>query len=155
MPDYSIAEAEEQACKTAAYFARVLREHEQQFLACRVDGASIVVAIGDLGAALERVIVEGELFGKGAVMRGPKLAPVAVLIALYHAPSEEFANKPGNIHLHVLNDAVLGRRVRKSGECLCSKKRGSKQQSVPPGAFKVCVECERVAAEFGLGWTLA
>lgn len=151
-----LGQAEEQLVKAAAYFGRVIREHGQRYLACRVDGVTFVAAIDDDAQKLEDAVVVGELFGKGAVMRGPKPKPLAVLIPLYHAPSDEFANKLGHVHLHVLHDAKLGRRVRKSGECLCSKKRGSRQQTPPDGVtHTVCTECKHVADEFGLEWTLA
>jgi hypothetical protein len=77
-----------------------------------------------------------------------------VLIAVYHAPKEEFARKGGNIHLHVLSDAKLGRRERKTGECLCQKKRGSKERVPQPGQTRMCAECVKVAEDNGLAWTL-
>jgi hypothetical protein len=77
-----------------------------------------------------------------------------VLIAVYHAPKEEFARKGGNIHLHVLSDVKLGRRERKTGECLCQKKRGSKEQMPKPGQTRMCAECVKIAEQNGLEWTL-
>jgi hypothetical protein len=78
---------------------------------------------------------------------------VVVLVPMYHVPPPEHNQKPGHVHLHVLNDAKLGRRFRKSGESICWKKKGSNQR-LPDGETTMCKECVRVAAQNNLEWKL-
>jgi hypothetical protein len=148
--EHTVREAEAQLRKAARYFSTVLGSHYKQFLAVEVDGVTMVVAIGQSGERLQQAIVDEHLLGTGATINSPQV----VLIPRYHEPSGEFAGRQGNVHLHVLNDATLGRRVRKSGECLCGKKRG-KNERAPDGQTAMCDECVRVAEEHELSWALA
>jgi hypothetical protein len=147
MAEHTVREAEDQLRKAARYFAAVLASHRKQFLACKVDGVTMVVAIEPDAERLRRALVEDHLLGTNAEIHEP---PV-VLIARYHEPSGEFAGRQGHVHLHVLDDATIGRRTRKSGECLCGKKRG-KNERTPEGNADMCGECVRVAEANGLTW---
>lgn len=159
MPEYTVQEAEEQVCKAGAYFGEVLERNERTFIAVNVDGTTIVVARGIDGKKLERAIKRDGLFGPDVtVNKAPKQKPApepvnVTLIPRYHAPSDEYPNSKGSVHLHVLHDVTLGRRVRKSGECLCGKKRGSRERS-PDGETNMCAECVKVATDHGIAWSL-
>lgn len=156
MPTYEIDEAREQAIKAAKYFARVLtREGSMEtYLAANVGGVTIVVAIRDSGEKLEDALVNGRLLGEGTRINKPAGQKNVILIPRMHAPPPEFANRPGNIHLHVLSGVQLDRRERKSGEALCSKKHGSNERAPEPGETAMCPECVKVAEEFNLDWSL-
>lgn len=90
-----------------------------------------------------------------ALLRPLEPVEEVVLIPMYHSPPPEHAKKRGHVHLHVLNDAKLGRRERRSGECLCSKKHGSDERLVDDESrrFDMCEECVRVARENGITWS--
>jgi hypothetical protein len=157
VPEFTVSEAEQQLRKAATYFSTVLDTQGKQFLACKLNGVTMVVAVEGAGEILRRALVEDELLGANTKVSEP---PV-VLIPRYHMPSGEFAHKTGHVHLHVLNDAKIGRRVRKSGECLCGKKRGQNERSPEEAASKLgtpfseanlCGECRRVAEGAGLTW---
>jgi hypothetical protein len=150
MAEHTVREAEDQLRKAARYFATVLATNRRQFLACRVNGVTMVVAIDPASEKLAHALVEENLLGTGAMIHEP---PV-VLVPRYHEPTGEFAGRQGHNHLHVLDAAKLGRRARKSGECLCSKKRGSSEKP-PEESAEMCGECARVAEEHGLTFTLA
>jgi hypothetical protein len=175
VPSYSKEEAQQQLRKSAAYFGEVLRGFGREFLAARVDGVTIIVATGDKAAVLEHWVVNSGIFGAGAHVDTPEgrvtaVTPMkvwepgtstpkpageqVVLIPRYHEPGSEWKNKQGHVHLHVLNDAKIGRRMRDSGECLCSKKRGSHERAPREGEREMCAECVRVAQEAGLEWSL-
>lgn len=170
MVDHSVAEAEDKILKSAPYFGSVLRKagRSNGFLACNVNGTTMVVAVGTSGETLERMLLARDIFepeDEVVIHRPPAVRAVpdmhevheekpVVLIPRYHAPGGEFANKPGNVHLHVLHDATLGRRKRKSGECLCSKKKGSHERSPEPGETTVCTECMKVAKDNAIEWSL-
>jgi hypothetical protein len=88
---------------------------------------------------------------------GETFAP-KVLTPMYHVPSSQTwqgsaGAQSGNIHLHVNEDMKLGRRTRKKGECLCSKKRGTFERA-PEGETKMCGECVKVATDNGFVWRL-
>lgn len=157
MAEFTITEAQDQARKAGKYFARVLSEHGSGFLACEVDGTTLVVAVGDRGKRLQQAIEEEKLLGDATIQHDPGEVTVprpVVLVPRYHRPTGEFAGREGHVHLHVLDDAKLGRRVRKSGECLCGKKRGSHEE--PPEEHReMCGECVRVAEEHSLTFQLA
>lgn len=81
------------------------------------------------------------------------------LVPRYHVPQSQVwegsaGRAHGNVHLHVTEDRKVGRRVRKKGECLCSKKHGSMER--PPEALELerwqCTECFEVAAANDLTW---
>jgi hypothetical protein len=146
MAEHTVREAEDQLRKAARYFAAVLADHSKQFLACRVNGVTMVVAVAPASEKLAHALVEEHLLGTGATIHEP-----VVLIPRYHEPTGEFAGRTGHVHLHVLNDVKLGRRVRQSGECLCGKKRGQNERD-PAGHTEMCGECVRVAGEHGLTW---
>jgi hypothetical protein len=150
MAEHTVREAEEQLRKAARYFSTVLVNHRKQFLACNVNGVTMVVAVEPISEKLRQAIVEEHLLGVEATIHEP---PV-VLIPRYHEPTGEFAGRQGHNHLHVLDDVKLGRRARKSGECLCGKKRGNSEQP-PEESAEMCGECTRVAEEHGLTFTLA
>jgi hypothetical protein len=189
VPDYSIAEAREQATKAARYFERVLDEHGQDFIVVRSNDTLLVVASKDAREKLQTFITDGGIgkvtagvedvnatgsndkLSEGdpvevrpsdsraesqAALNGPGGSPTSpsepvLLIARYHEPQDRGT---GNVHLHALKDMKLGRRERKLGECLCSKKHGSKEID-PEGKTKMCEECVKVAAQNDLAWTLA
>lgn len=161
MPEFTIAEAEEQAVKAGVYFGEVLERHGEGFIAVRVGDATIVVAVGLHARRLERALTKKQALGKGVAVTIPRVplpkpAPAALdvrLVPMYHAPSDEYPNSRGSVHLHVGADVTVGRRVRKAGECLCTKKRGSRQR-LPQGETNMCGECVKVAAEHGILWTL-
>lgn len=84
--------------------------------------------------------------------------PPVALEPRYHVPGSQVypgsrGAAVGNVHLHVSADVKLGRRSRKAGECLCSKKHGSFERK-PEGETKMCDECVKVAADNGLTWSL-
>lgn len=92
-----------------------------------------------------------------AIPASTEIAPIppeTVVIALYHEAGEEYRGKGGNVHLHVLADVKLGRRERKTGECLCSKKKGTRERTPEPNETKMCGECVKVAKEHGLRWAM-
>ena len=155
MAEHSILEAQDQARKAGKYFGRVLSEHGSGFLACEVDGTTLVVAIGEKGERLQRAVEKEKLLGEATIQHDPGEVtvpvPTGVLIPRYHEPTGEFAGRTGHVHLHVLDDVKLGRRVRQSGECLCGKKRGQNERD-PEGHTEMCGECVRVAEEHGLTW---
>lgn len=163
MPEYTLEEVREQARKAGVYFGKTLVEHNCTVIAVETSGVVIVVAIDQAGQRLERLVKEQKLNTPGAKKKHrvqhdidppPPVEQEVILIPRYHEPSGEFAKKKAHVHLHVLNDAKLGRRVRKSGECLCGKKHGSKERTPQPGETTMCAECMKVATENGLTWTL-
>lgn len=177
MSEVSVQAAREQAIKAAAFFARVLREEGVEYLAVKVDDVVIVVGVGDAVGRMDEALRLGGVFGHTGGWQGPSheqiravldppvavgeggtdrlpkvvLTPVdGVLIPRFHAPSERGT---GSVHLHALVPLQLGRRTRAVGECLCSKKRGSKERS-PDGESNMCAECVRLAGQHGLAWSL-
>lgn len=83
------------------------------------------------------------------------IPPESVVIPLYHEAGEEYRGRGGNVHLHVLADVKLGRRERKTGECLCSKRKGTRQRTPEPNETKMCGECVKVAKEHELRWEMS
>lgn len=164
-------EAREQMRKAGAYFGTVLRENgrpEDKVIACRVNGVTIVIAEEPDGGPLERWT--NEHYRHVTVEHPPAegmpspAAPApaeqkVVLIPRYHVPSSQVypgsrGGHEGNVHLHVLHDVKLKRRVRTSGQCLCSKKKGSNERSPEVTETKMCPECVKVAADNGIEWSL-
>src|SRR4051794_14363427 len=123
MPEYTLDEMRAQARKAALYFERGLEGFSREFISVRSGETVVVVARGAAGVKLARFVeeggvglVRGGVENVAATPNGGTATPAGVaLIALYHEPKEEFAKKGGNIHLHVLADVKLGRRVRKTG----------------------------------------
>jgi hypothetical protein len=177
--DYTLDEITDQVRKASRYFGRALAEQDRGFFAAQVDGVVLVVARNTSAEMLAEAIEQRAALGPGAVVnrdkptptptptpepeptpepRGRELQPrdLVTLIPMYHRPPPEHASKRGNVHLHTLNDAKLGRRERFSGECLCSKKHGSGEESVSDETrnFTMCEECVRVARENGVEWSL-
>lgn len=147
MAEYTQKEASEVALQAATYFGKTLAKTETGYIAAKVDGIVFVVARGKSAEKLERALMKDALLGVDTVLHAPQI----ILEPRYHAPGEEFPNR-GSVHLHVQRDVVLGRRVRKKGECLCGKKHGSREQ--PPGTHtNVCNECRKVAGENGIEWS--
>lgn len=179
MPDYSIEEAQQQAIKAGAYFAKVLKWNTRSYLATRVNGVTVVIAMDMAGEILESALTEGKLLGNDTVIHRPpeprdepETDPPAgkpadadsgssdgsVLECRYHIPPSQVypgsrGGHAGNVHLHVTEAMVLGRRKREKGECLCSKKNGNMERT-PEGETKMCGECVTVAAANGLTWSL-
>jgi hypothetical protein len=147
--EYTQREASDVALQAASYFGKVLGKNEATFIAAKVDGIVFVVASGVSAGKLERALVKDALLGADTVIHMPQI----LLDPRYHAPSDAYPNSKGSVHLHVQRDVTLGRRVRKKGECLCQKKRGSKEQP-PDGKTNMCGECVKVAAEHEIAWSL-
>lgn len=81
---------------------------------------------------------------------------MTVVVERYHIPKSQLyegsrGGHRGNVHLHVLEDVKLGRLVRKSGECLCSKKHGSYERE-PDDNETRCPSCDRIAKKNGIEW---
>lgn len=68
-PDYSIEEARAQAIRAGGYFSKVLGREGEDFLAARVGGVAIVVAVGSWADVLERAVKEH--FGPKVVFQQP------------------------------------------------------------------------------------
>jgi hypothetical protein len=170
----------EQMRKAAAFFGNVLEHHRMGKLAASVNGVAIVVARGKAVDALMVLLTEareGEPFLPVGFSfdQEPKPEPsgndpeepgesgdepqhAGPLIPRYHVPGSQVypgsrGGQVGNVHLHVTADMTLGRRKRKKGECLCSKRNGSDERP-PQGETKMCEECVKVAADNGLAWSL-
>jgi hypothetical protein len=85
-------------------------------------------------------------------------AAMTQVVALYHVPPSQVWERSGgrargNVHLHVTEDATLGRLKRSAGECLCSKRRGSSERPLDASEFHSTFRCERcyaVAARYGI-----
>ena len=106
-----------------------------------------------LGGALRRdALVVGlraaPLLGGVRLERSGAQPPVRrALTPRYHVPSSQTwagsgGRAQGNVHLHVLKDMTLGRRVRKQGECLCSKKHGTYERE-PEGETNLARSASR------------
>lgn len=180
--DHSVTEAQDKLLKSAPYFGTVLRKSSKSFLACNVAGTTMVVAVGKDGEMLEQMLVSGDIFEYDDIEihhppteQQPTSEPEpistpspqasegvekpVVLIPRYHVPGSQVwagsgGKAEGNVHLHVLHDVTLGRRVRKSGQCLCSKKKGSYERAPEPTETKMCAECVKVADANGISWSL-
>lgn len=149
MAEYTVQEASDVALQAATYFGKVLTKHESGYIAAKVDGVLIVVGRGKSAEKLERALLKDALLSTDTVIH----TPTTHLEPRYHAPSDAYPNTKGSVHLHVQRDVTLGRRVRKKGECLCQKKRGSNEQP-PDGKTNMCGECVKVAVEHEIAWSL-
>lgn len=145
---YSEEEMDNVALYAAGYFGKALVKHEKGYVAAKVDGVVFVAARGPKAEVLEEALLDGAMLAPDTVLHTPPIR----LEPRYHAPGPEYPDK-GSVHLHVLRNVTLGRRTRKKGEALCSKKHGSHEE--PPGAHRnVCNECQKVATANGLTWSL-
>lgn len=147
-----IEEAEDQMRKAGVYFGRVLRFYARDRLAARVDDVVIVVAQGDAANRLTELVEGGD---EPFLKHGVSVDPESALDLRYHVPTSQTwqgsrGAAKGNVHLHVKGDVTLGRRKRKAGECLCSKKHGTYERPPDPTDTNLCPECVRVAETNGL-----
>jgi hypothetical protein len=178
VPEYTLDEMRDQARKAAVYFERGMEGFpDAAFISVRSGDTVVVVARREAGEKLAEFVEEGELgtvtkgvedvHQQGRVAEGlgaglqtqndggstpPAPSLPVVLLPCFHEPSGEYRGKGGQVHLHTLSDHTFGRRVRKAGECLCSKKRGSRERTPTPDETKMCGECASVAKEHNLTW---
>lgn len=176
----SLTEMRDQMLKAGRYFRRGLDEQGKKVIVVHLsdESGSLLVAVAahdeaahlaelirdDGRLRIEEVTFEGErrpveparTFEPGVETRlntGNELDNITiVLTALYHEPGEKSYGKQGHVHLHlpVGRDFKIGRRARRGGECLCAKKRGSRERPPTADETTMCPECVEVAAREGL-----
>ena len=102
--------------------------------------------------AVSRAETQSGLNDPGGSPTSPPERAVVLIPQMHESSDPQFKGK-GKIHLHVLHDAKLGRRERRSGEALCSKKHGSNERTPEDHETEMCGECVKVAADNGIAWS--